>query len=151
MKTVIQRVLGANISINNAEPIEIGEGLVCLFGVCVDDDISDADKLARKIVNLRIFNDSEGKKNISAAERGLDVLAAPNFTLYADTKKGLRPSFDKAAKHELAKPAFEFFLKKLRAYATGKVVCGEFGAHMKINIVNDGPVTIIMDTKDWKR
>jgi len=151
MKLIIQRVLKANISTNEAEPVEIGEGLVCLFGVCEDDEIADADKLARKAANLRIFDDADGKMNISAAERGLDIIAAPNFTLYGDTKKGLRPSFDRAAKHELAKPAFELFVEKLKSYATGKVVCGEFGAYMKIDLVNDGPVTIIMDTKDWER
>ena len=149
MKLVIQRVLYASVSVDGGEPRKVGKGLAVLFGAAEGDDIALAEKLAYKTANLRIFSDDEGKINRSAVELGLEVLAVPNFTLHADTKKGHRPSFISAARPELAKPAFELFVRKLKEQGLAGVVQGEFGADMKVEIVNDGPVTIVMDTEQW--
>ncbi len=149
MKVVIQRVLNGSVVVNGDAPREIGRGLVCLFGAGEGDEIALADKLAYKTANLRIFEDDNGKMNLSAVELRYDVLAVPQFTLYADTKKGLRPSFTAAADPAVARPAFERFVAELGKAVTGKVACGEFGADMQVALINDGPVTIIMDTKEW--
>lgn len=150
MKAVIQRVINASVSVNGGEPRKIGKGLVCLFGAGVVDDITLAAKLAHKTANLRIFDDEDGRMNCSAVEMKLEVLAVPNFTLFADTKKGLRPSFIAAACHAVAKPAFDLFVQKLKEQGLRGVEHGEFGSDMRVEIINDGPVTIIMDTEDWK-
>ena len=146
MRIIIQRVLSGGVSINGAQTLTIQQGVVCLFGAGEGDDITMASKLAYKTANLRIFEDDDGKMNRSAAELGLDVLAVPNFTLYADTKKGLRPSFARAADPAVAKPLFEAFVEALRGYSLGAIIAGEFGADMRVDIVNDGPVTVILDT-----
>lgn len=146
MRVVIQRVLRGGVVIDDAQPLTIQRGLVCLFGAGVGDNDSMAAQLAYKTANLRIFADENGKMNRSAVDLGLDILAVPNFTLYADTKKGLRPSFIKAADPAFAKPAFEAYVKALRGYPLGTVVAGQFGATMRVEIVNDGPVTILVDT-----
>jgi D-tyrosyl-tRNA(Tyr) deacylase len=149
MKLIIQRVSAASVSVNGGVPRRIKKGLAVLFGMAAGDDISLCEKLAHKTANLRVFADSEGKMNLSAAELGLEVLAVPNFTLYADTKKGHRPSFIAAARPETAKPAFEFFVQKLKEQGLANVQRGEFGADMTVEIINDGPVTIVMDTREW--
>lgn len=139
------------MSIAGGPPRSIGRGLAVLLGVGTEDRLEQADKLAYKTANLRIFADREGKMNLSAARLGLEVLVVPNFTLCADTQKGLRPSFAGAAEREVACPAFERFVKALKAQpGLGGVQCGEFGADMKLAVVNDGPVTIIMDTGEWE-
>ena len=147
MKLIIQRVSEASVSVNGGSPRAIGRGLAILLGVGEGDRPEQADKLAYKAANLRIFADSEGKMNLSAAQLGLEILVVPNFTLYADTKKGLRPSFAGAAGEEIARPAFERFMEALKAQpGLGGVRCGVFGADMKLALVNDGPVTIIMES-----
>lgn len=150
MRVIIQRVLNGAVSVDGAAPRTIGKGLVCLFGAGAGDDLSLVDKLAGKTAQLRVFEDDEGKMNLSAVELKLDILAVPNFTLYADTKKGLRPSFSAAADPAFAEQAFERYVEKLRGYSVGNVVTGEFGADMRVDIVGDGPVTIILDTKEWQ-
>lgn len=146
MKLIIQRVSEASVSVNNGPGHGIGRGLVILFGAGSGDQPELADKLAYKAANLRIFPDGEGKMNLSAAQLGLEILAVPNFTLYADTKKGLRPSFADAAGQEIAEPAFRLFVAALKALpGLGDVQQGEFGADMKLALVNDGPVTIVME------
>lgn len=149
MKVVIQRVLNGAVSVDGGPPQKIGKGLVCLFGAGEGDDLSLVDKLANKTANLRIFEDEQGKMNRSAVELGLDLLVVPNFTLFADTKKGLRPSFTGAADPDFASKAFDLYVEKLRTHSVGGIQTGVFGADMRVDIVNDGPVTIILDTREW--
>ncbi len=149
MRVVVQRVQSASVIVNGGTPREIGQGLLCLFGAKVGDNAALADKLAHKVVNLRVFADAEGKLNCAAVELGYAILAVPNFTLYADTKKGLRPSFVQAASREEAAPLFARFVQALRAEAVS-VQQGEFGADMQVSLVNDGPVTILLDTEEWE-
>ena len=129
---------------------EMGPGLVVLFGVKEDDDEKETLNLAKKIAELRIFEDEEGKMNISALEKGYDCMVVSQFTLFADTKKGRRPSFIKAARPEKSKPIYEKFLDEVNEMGFNKVIHGEFGADMQINLTNDGPVTIVIDTEEWK-
>ena len=150
MRAVIQRVKNAWITVNGGEKQEMGAGLVVLFGVKEGDDPKDTLAVAQKIAQLRIFEDSEGKMNISALDLGLDCMVVSQFTLFADTKKGRRPSFVKAARPETAIPIYEKFLSEMETMGFGKVVHGEFGADMQINLTNDGPVTIIIDTDEWR-
>ena len=150
MRAVIQRVKDANISINGGEKQYMNQGLVVLFGVHEDDDEKDTLAVAQKIAQLRIFEDENGKMNISALDLGLDCMVVSQFTLFADTKKGRRPSFIKAARPEKAIPIYEKFLGEMQNMGFGKVVHGEFGADMQINLTNDGPVTIIIDTDEWR-
>ena len=151
MKAVIQRVLGAKVTINGEETRSIGPGLMILVGVAVSDSMDDARLLARKCAELRIFEDSDGKMNLSAQQLGYEAMVVSNFTLQADTKKGRRPSFILAAKPPLAVEAYELFVECLRGAGLRDVQTGEFGAEMRIELVNDGPVTIVMDTEEWKR
>ena len=150
MRAVVQRVKDAWITINGGEKQEMGAGLVVLFGVREGDDAKDTLAVAQKIAQLRIFEDSEGKMNISALYKGLDCMVVSQFTLFADTKKGRRPSFVKAAKPDVAIPIYEKFLAEINTMGFNKVVHGEFGADMQINLTNDGPVTIIIDTDEWR-
>ena len=150
MRAVIQRVKDASIVINGGEKQEMGQGLVILFGVHEDDDEKDTLAVAQKISQLRIFEDENGKMNISALDLGLDCMVVSQFTLFADTKKGRRPSFIKAARPEKAIPIYEKFLGEMQNMGFNKVVHGEFGADMQINLTNDGPVTIIIDTDEWR-
>ena len=150
MRAVIQRVKNAWLTVNGGEKQEMGAGLVVLFGVKEGDDPKDTLAVAQKIAQLRIFEDSEGKMNISALDLGLDCMVVSQFTLFADTKKGRRPSFVKAAKPDVAIPIYEKFLSEIHAAGFNKVVHGEFGADMQINLTNDGPVTIIIDTDEWR-
>lgn len=150
MRAIIQRVSSASVVVNGGTPRSIGPGLMILLGVRDGDDPAIIPKLANKCAGLRIFNDDEGKLNHSAVELGYSALVVSNFTLYGDTSRGKRPSFIRAAKGEPARAAYEAFLKELSAQGLAEVQHGEFGADMQVSLVNDGPVTIVMDTDEWK-
>ena len=147
MKAVIQRVLSASVSIDGTVRSAIGPGLLVLLGVGHEDTQEDLDWLVRKIAGLRIFDDEAGVMNRSVVEIGGEALVVSQFTLMASTKKGNRPSYIGAAGHEKAIPLYEAFCRAL-SEAIGKPVgTGEFGAYMQVSLVNDGPVTICIDTK----
>ena len=150
MRAVVQRVKDAWITVNGGEKQYMEQGLVVLFGVNDTDDAKDTAVLARKISELRIFHDADGKMNISALDKNYSCMVVSQFTLFADTKKGRRPSFIKAARPEKAIPIYEKFLSEIETAGFKKVIHGEFGADMQINLTNDGPVTIILDTDEWK-
>ena len=148
MRAVIQRVSSASVTINGVIKSSIGAGLLVLLGVGHEDNKDDIDWLVKKISGLRIFNDRDGVMNLSVMETGGDVIVVSQFTLMASTKKGNRPSYIGAAGHETAIPLYEQFCRSL-SEAIGKPVgTGVFGADMKVSLVNDGPVTICMDTKN---
>lgn len=148
MRAVIQRVLSASVSIDGGIKSSIGAGLLVLLGVGHEDGKEDIDYLVKKISGLRIFNDEEGVMNRSVLDTGGEVIVVSQFTLMASTKKGNRPSYIGAAGHERAIPLYEQFCQAL-SDAIGKPVgTGEFGADMKVALVNDGPVTICMDSKN---
>ena len=148
MRVVIQRVLRAHVLINQTEKREIGEGLVVLLGIETADEPTDVLWLVNKVVNMRIFNDAHGVMNQSLLEREGSLLVVSQFTLMAATKKGNRPSYIRAAKHEHAIPLYEFFLKTAQEKLGKKIVSGTFGADMEVALVNDGPVTIQIDSKN---
>jgi len=148
MKIVIQRVSKASVTINKNKVAEINNGLLILVGIVVEDAQEDIDFLVRKITNLRIFNDENGVMNHSLLETKGEVIVVPQFTLQASTKKGNRPSYIKAAKPEIAIPLYKNFLQTLEKELYKKVQTGEFGADMKVELLNDGPVTIIIDSKN---
>jgi D-tyrosyl-tRNA(Tyr) deacylase len=148
MKIVIQRVSKASVTINKNKVAEINNGLLILVGIVVEDAQEDIDFLVRKIANLRIFNDENGVMNHSLLEAKGAVIVVPQFTLQAATKKGNRPSYIKAAKPEIAIPLYTNFLQTLEKELHKKVQTGEFGADMKVELLNDGPVTIIIDSKN---
>ena len=148
MKTVIQRVSSASVTIDGRTRSEIGPGLVVLLGVGHEDSQEDIDGLVRKIAGLRIFNDRDGVMNRSVLDTGGDIIVVSQFTLMASTKKGNRPSYIGAAGHEKAIPLYEQFCKDLSAAIGKPVGTGEFGADMKVALINDGPVTICIDTKN---
>lgn len=147
MRAVVQRVTKASVSIDKKVVGEISKGLVILLGVKNSDTEDDARFLADKCVNLRIFADAAGKFNLSALEVGGELLAISQFTLYGDSRKGRRPSFIEAAPPEISKPLYEKFVTYLQASGL-KVATGEFGAMMLVEIHNDGPVTIILESKE---
>jgi D-tyrosyl-tRNA(Tyr) deacylase len=148
MKAVIQRVSEASVTINNIVKSKIDKGLLVLVGIEDADSIEDIEWLSNKIVNLRIFDDENKVPNISVKDIDGDVLAVSQFTLHASTKKGNRPSYLKASKAEIAIPLYEEFIIHL-AKDLGKIIyTGEFGADMKVALLNDGPVTILIDTKN---
>ena len=151
MRAVIQRVTRASVTVNGGEPRAIGPGLVILLGVRDTDDSASVPKLAEKCAHLRIFEDEDGKLNRSAVELGYSALVVSNFTLYGDTSRGKRPSFIHAARGELAVPCYEKFLEEMSHQGLKDLQHGEFGADMKIDLVNDGPVTIVIDTDEWKK
>lgn len=146
MRAVIQRVQGARITIDHKEVREIGPGLTVFLGVMEGDTEQQADFMAEKIRELRIFTDENDKMNLSLLDIGGDLLVVSNFTLSTDCKKGRRPSFDKAAPPAEAKALYERFVKQEKL-AVKKVETGEFGAHMDVLVNNDGPVTIMIDTE----
>ena len=150
MRAVIQRVLEASVTVNGGPPRPIGPGLVILLGVRETDTPQIIPKLAEKCAHLRIVEDDAGKLNRSAVELGYSALVVSNFTLYGDTSRGKRPSFSHAAKADLAVPCYERFLEELGRQGLREVQHGEFGADMQVRLVNDGPVTILIDTDDWK-
>lgn len=151
MRAVIQRVTEASVTVNGGPARSIGPGLVILLGVRETDDPTIVPKLAEKCAHLRIFEDEAGKLNRSAVELGYEALMVSNFTLYGDTTKGKRPSFSHAAKADLAVPCYEQFLEEMGKQGLKAVQHGEFGADMKIRLLNDGPVTIVIDTDEWKK
>jgi D-aminoacyl-tRNA deacylase len=148
MRVVIQRVKKASVTIGNKVRDEIGPGLLVLAGIEEADDMSDVNWLSSKIVQLRIFNDEADVMNLSVIDTGGSIMVISQFTLHAKTKKGNRPSYIKAARHEIAIPLYENFIKKLSELTGKRVATGEFGAMMDISLVNDGPVTIIIDSKE---
>lgn len=148
MITVIQRVTNASVTIDQKIHSEIGNGLLILVGIEDADDTEDIDWLSTKISNLRIFNDKDGVMNLSVRDVQGEVLVVSQFTLHASTKKGNRPSYIKAARPEKAVPVYESFVRKISVELGKSVQTGVFGADMKIALVNDGPVTILMDTKN---
>lgn len=148
MRTVLQRVSEASVKVDGEVKGAIGIGFLVLLGVADGDEKSDADWLARKIAGLRVFSDENGLMNLDLAATGGSVLAISQFTLLADYKKGNRPSFIRAARPEIAQPMYEYFVAQLSALLGKPVEKGVFGADMKISLVNDGPVTIMMDSRD---
>ena len=148
MRAVIQRVIRASVTIKNELRSEIGNGLLVFAGIEESDNDADIEWLANKIVQLRIFNDSDGVMNHSVMETGGDILVISQFTLHAKTKKGNRPSYIKAAPTEIAIPIYSRFVSVLSGLLGKPVGTGDFGAMMMVEIHNDGPVTIIIDTKN---
>lgn len=147
MRVVIQRVKQASVRINGELKSEIGNGLMILLGIEAMDSLEDVDWLCKKIIQLRIFNDNQGVMNLPITEIDGEILAISQFTLHARTKKGNRPSYINAAKPEVAVPLYDAFIKQLGVLLGKEVKTGEFGAYMQIELVNDGPVTILIDTK----
>src|SRR5262249_55067329 len=145
MRAVIQRVTRAKVTVERETTGEIGSGLLVLLGVGAADSASAADYLAEKIVGLRIFEDENGKMNRSVLDEGGAILAVSQFTLYGDVRKGKRPSFDAAAPPEQARQLYEYFVEKIRA-AGVRCETGRFQADMQVELVNDGPVTILLDS-----
>lgn len=148
MRIVIQRVSEASVKIDGEIKSAIQIGFLVLLGIEIEDTTDDADYLIQKLINLRVFSDQDGKMNLSLTDVNGDLLIVSQFTLHAVTKKGNRPSYIKAARPEQAIPLYEYFLSKTKSQFRGKVFSGEFGADMKIALVNDGPVTIIIDSKE---
>ena len=146
MRAVLQRVSRASVRVGGETVGEIGAGLLVLLGVARDDEESDAVYLVEKTLNLRVFEDAEGRMNLSLAEAGGALLAVSQFTLYGDARKGRRPSWFDAAPPELARPLYEFFVAEARARGA-RVETGSFQAMMEVELVNDGPVTILLDSR----
>lgn len=148
MKILIQRVSHASIEVDDTLHAQIKSGLLIFLGIEKDDDSSDVDYLVGKSAALRIFNDPDGKMNLSIQDVGGEALIVSQFTLHASTKKGNRPSYVKAARPEHAIPLYEYFIQKMNLELPEKVKSGVFGADMKIQLLNDGPVTIMIDSKN---
>lgn len=148
MKIVIQRVSEASVVINQKQVASIEHGLLILLGIVDEDTQEDIDWLCNKIVNLRIFPDENGVMNTSLLDAGGNIVVVSQFTLHASTKKGNRPSYIKAAKPDVAIPLYENFVSTLQNNLGKPIQTGEFGADMKVQLVNDGPVTIIIDSKN---
>lgn len=148
MRVLIQRVLQASVTIDGKEHSSIGAGMLVLAGIEEADNDEDIEWLVQKITGLRIFNDNNGVMNIAIGEAGGEILAVSQFTLHASTKKGNRPSYIKAAKPDVAIPLYDKFVQCLSNATAGKVKTGVFGADMKVALVNDGPVTIWIDSKN---
>ncbi|MDR2149005.1 MAG: D-tyrosyl-tRNA(Tyr) deacylase [Tannerella sp.] len=148
MRAVIQRISRASVTINDTVKSSIEQGLLILVGIEDSDNQEDIEWLSKKIIHLRIFNDENGVMNRSVLEINGDILIVSQFTLHALTKKGNRPSYIRASKPEIAIPLYESFCRELTALLGKDVKTGEFGADMKVELLNDGPVTIWMDTKN---
>lgn len=148
MKTIIQRVNSANVIIDDKSKSAISKGLLILLGIEESDTNEDIKWITAKIARLRIFNDENGIMNLSVLDINGEILVISQFTLHASTKKGNRPSYIKAARPEIAIPLYEDFIRKLSAESGREVKTGTFGAYMKVQLENDGPVTIIIDTKN---
>ena len=148
MRIVVQRVLSASVDIVGVRKSEIGQGLLILVGICDEDTDEDIEYLCQKVMKLRIFDDSEGVMNLPVTEvAGSGILVVSQFTLMASTKKGNRPSYIHASKPDFAVPMYEKFVAKLQSLYGKEIQTGTFGADMKVSLVNDGPVTIIMDSQ----
>ena len=148
MKVVIQRVKESSVEIDNKIKAEIGKGLLILIGISQDDSKTDAEWLVNKVLNIRIFNDSDGIMNKSVVDIQGEILIISQFTLMASTRKGNRPSYIKSASHEIAIPLYDYFIDLLESKIKNGIKSGVFGADMKVNLINDGPVTIIIDSKN---
>ena len=148
MKVVIQRVKESSVEIDNKIKAEIGKGLLILIGISQDDSKTDAEWLVNKVLNIRIFNDSDGIMNKSVVDIQGEILIISQFTLMALIKKGNRPSYIKSASHEIAIPLYDYFIDLLESKIKNGIKSGVFGADMKVNLINDGPVTIIIDSKN---
>ena len=148
MRAVIQRVSHASVTIEGSVKSRIGQGFLVLLGVCDEDTMEDVEWLVKKIANLRVFDDEAGVMNRSIQDVGGEILVVSQFTLYASYKKGNRPSWFRAGSHEHSIPLYEAFCKQLSDQLAKPVGTGEFGADMKVELLNDGPVTICMDTKN---
>lgn len=150
MKAVIQRVKHSNVKINGEEVGKCNQGFMILLGVCQGDTTADADKLVKKIPVLRVFEDENGKMNLSCLDFDGEMLVVSQFTLCADCSHGRRPSFTNSAPPDLANELYEYFVEQLKGAGVKSVQTGEFGADMQVELVNDGPVTIILDSKELK-
>ena len=148
MRAVIQRVSHASVTIDGVIKSKIGQGFLILLGVCDEDTMEDVDWLVKKVANLRVFGDENDVMNLSIQDVGGNALVISQFTLFASYKKGNRPSWFKAGSHEHSIPLYEAFCSQLSAAIGKQVGTGEFGADMKVELLNDGPVTICMDTKN---
>jgi len=148
MRTTIQRVSEASVKINEEVYSEIGKGLLLFVGIEDKDGEEDAEWLCKKISQLRIFDDENGAMNLSVNEAGGEILVISQFTLHAKTKKGNRPSFIKAARPEIAVPLYKKFISTLELLTNKDVKSGKFGAYMQVSLINNGPVTILIDTKN---
>ena len=148
MRAVIQRVSSASVAIAGEARASIAHGLLVLIGIETADAVEDMEWLANKLVGLRIFNDEAGVMNRSVIEAGGEILVVSQFTLHASTKKGNRPSYIRAAKPDLAVPLYESFVRRMGELLGKPVPTGQFGADMRVSLVNDGPVTILMDTRN---
>lgn len=148
MRIVIQRVSHASVTIEGNVKSKIGKGFLILLGIGENDTVEDIDWLVKKVVNLRVFDDENGVMNRSILDTGGDIIVVSQFTLMASYKKGNRPSWIRAAKHEISIPLYNAFVERLSAGLGKPVDTGEFGADMKVELLNDGPVTICMDTKN---
>ncbi|MFM9837494.1 MAG: D-aminoacyl-tRNA deacylase [Cyclobacteriaceae bacterium] len=148
MIAVIQRASQASVTIDEKIKSQINKGLLILIGIEEADNEEDIEWLSSKIINLRIFNDTEGVMNVSVKDDGGDIILVSQFTLQASTKKGNRPSYIKAAKPDIAIPIYEKMINTLEVTLGRPIQTGEFGADMKISLINDGPVTILIDTKN---
>ena len=147
MLGLIQRVSSASVSIENRPQGNIDQGILLLLGIEKNDDQDNADQLLKKILNYRIFNDELGKMNLSLNDIGGGLLVVSQFTLAADTKKGLRPSFSSAAPPEPAEALYDYFLRQAQIECQGRVASGEFGADMQVSLCNDGPVTFLLSSQ----
>ena len=147
MRTVVHRVTHASVKVDGQTIGEIGKGFLILLGVAEEDDEAIADKMADKICRLRIFEDENGKTNLSLADVSGEILVVSQFTLYADCKKGNRPSFVKAGNPEKANRLYEYFMKRCQTHVQ-TVEHGQFGADMKVELLNDGPFTLMLDSKE---
>lgn len=150
MRVILQRVRRGSVTVDGQVTGAVDVGFVALVGVTHSDTQAEADLLAKKTANLRVFEDAEGKMNLSALDVGGGILVVSQFTLYADSRKGRRPSFTDAARPEIAAPLVEYFAERLRAEGIQRVENGVFGAMMLVEILNDGPVTIILDSDELK-
>lgn len=148
MKVVIQRVFHASVTVDENIVANIGKGLLVFVGIEDEDTNADIEWLANKIINLRIFSDANGIMNLSVRDIDGDIIAVSQFTLHASTKKGNRPSYLKAAKPEISIPLYESFVQQLESLSGKKIPTGIFAADMKVSLLNDGPVTIIIDSKN---
>ncbi|MBQ7662307.1 MAG: D-tyrosyl-tRNA(Tyr) deacylase [Prevotella sp.] len=148
MRAVIQRVTEASVTIDGNVHGSIGNGYMILLGVCEEDTLDDVEWLVKKIVNLRVFDDENGVMNRSIMDVSGDCLVVSQFTLFASYKKGNRPSWLRAARHEISVPLYELFCRRMSEEMSRPVATGVFGADMKVALINDGPVTICMDTKN---
>lgn len=147
MRAVIQRVKEASVTVDNTTIASIGPGFLVLLGIETEDNSEDISWLAGKIARLRVFSDAQGAMNNSISDSGGDMIVVSQFTLYASTKKGNRPSFIKAARPETAIPLYNSFVSEMEGLLGKKVYTGEFGAMMDVSLINDGPVTIIIDSR----